>query len=163
MSDTDPKKLSIGKALGRVPSGVFILTAHHDGTHAAMMASWVQQVSFHPPMISVAVASERPIAGIIRESERLAVSVLGVEDMLLMKKYARGIPPGEDPFHGVNTREVASGVRVLSDSLAYLDCKLSKIVDAGGDHEIIIATIESGELLKEGASFTHLRGSGFHY
>lgn len=163
MSETDPKRLAIGKALGRVPSGVFILTAHHDGTHAAMMASWVQQVSFNPPMISVAVASERPIAGIIRQSGRLAISVLGVDDMMLMKKYARGIPPGEDPFHGIRTREVSGGIKVLADALAYMDCKLVQTVDTGGDHQIILATIESGELLKEGSSFTHLRGSGFHY
>lgn len=163
MSDTDPKRLAIGKALGRVPSGVFILTAHHDGTHAAMMASWVQQISFSPPMISVAVAPDRPIASLIRDSERLAVSVLGVTDTPLMKKYARGIPPGEDPFSGIETLAVTGGVRVLGESLAYLDCRLAKIVETNGDHLIVLATIEAGELLKEGNSFTHLRGSGFHY
>ena len=32
-------KHTVGKAIGRIPSGVFILTAAHEGQTAAMMAS----------------------------------------------------------------------------------------------------------------------------
>ena len=39
MHHTDPAKLSIGKALGRVPSGVYVLTASHGGRAAAMLAA----------------------------------------------------------------------------------------------------------------------------
>jgi len=41
MHHTDPAKLSIGKALGRVPSGVYVLTASREGQASAMLASWV--------------------------------------------------------------------------------------------------------------------------
>ncbi|MBC8108463.1 MAG: hypothetical protein H7Z14_17895, partial [Anaerolineae bacterium] len=48
---TDEQKLPIGKALGRIPSGVFVLTAAHAGERMAMLASWVQQAAFEPPAI----------------------------------------------------------------------------------------------------------------
>src|SRR5918999_987649 len=56
MAISEQLKQTVGKALGRVPSGVFILTAAHNGESAAMMASWVQQAAFDPPAVSIAMA-----------------------------------------------------------------------------------------------------------
>lgn len=154
---------SIGKALGRIPSGVFILTARHGDEQSAMMASWVQQVAFDPPMVSLAIAGQRPIARLIRDSGRFALSVLGQDDGYLMKKYARGVPPGDDAFAEVKTMEVTGGVRVLADALAYLDCRLHRNVDLAADHELFIGIIETGRQLREGPAFIHQRGNGFHY
>ena len=36
-------KATVGRALGRVPSGVYIMTARQGGQSLAMMVSWVQQ------------------------------------------------------------------------------------------------------------------------
>lgn len=153
----------MGKAIGRIPSGVFILTARQGNEHAAMMASWVQQVAFKPPMVSVALASDRPIAKMIRDSGRFALSILGEQDGALMKKYARGLPPGADPFGGVSTVEVGGGVRALADALAYLDCRLRTVVNVDADHELFLGEIEAGRQLRDGQSFVHQRGNGFHY
>ena len=48
-------KATVGRALGRLPSGVFIMSARHGGESIAMMVSWVQQAAFDPPALSVAV------------------------------------------------------------------------------------------------------------
>lgn len=159
---TDEQKQSLGKALGRVPSGVFILTATHGGESAAMMASWVMQASFAPPTVTVAIAKGRPIASLIRSSKLLALSIVPAEDKLLMKHYAR-LKPGDEPFAGVATRPAPSGVPILSDALGYLDCQFIQSHDFGGDHELFIATITAGEILREGTAFAHQRGNGFHY
>lgn len=163
MEHSDERKHSIGKALGRVPSGVFILTARHGEQSSAMMASWVQQASFHPPAVSIAIAKDRPIAQIIRESKQCVLSVVPENDTSLMKRYARGVKPGEDPFSGVKTVETMIGVPALAAALAYLELRVVQICDFGADHDLVIAEVTSGKLLREGASFTHLRGSGFHY
>ena len=159
---TDQQKHSIGHALGRVPSGVFILTAKHQTQVAAMMASWVMQASFTPPTITIAVATGRPILQLIEASGRLALSILPQDDKTLMKHYAR-FKGGEDPFAGVSTQPAPSGVPVLSDALGYLDCKVTGVHTFGGDHDLIIAEITDGAMLREGAAFTHQRGNGFHY
>ena len=39
-------------ALGRVPSGLFILTAGNGPTETGLLASWVQQCSFDPPRLT---------------------------------------------------------------------------------------------------------------
>ena len=159
---TEEQKQSIGKALGRIPSGVFILTAKHQSEQAAMMASWVQQVGFSPPAVSVAVAKGRPIGQMIRESKLLALSIIPSDDKTLMKHYAR-LKGTDDPFAGMNTSAAPSGVTILSDALAWLDCKLINVHDFGGDHELFIAEITNGHMAREGTAFAHQRGNGFHY
>jgi flavin reductase (DIM6/NTAB) family NADH-FMN oxidoreductase RutF len=127
-----------------------------------MLASWVQQAGFAPPSVSVAIARGRPIAPIIRASSKFALSIVSNEDKSLMKHYAK-LKPGDDPFAGVTTRPAPSGVPILTDALAYLDCQLIQVCDFGTDHDLFIAAIAAGEMLREGTAFTHQRGNGFHY
>lgn len=157
-------KHALGKALGKVPSGVFILSAVTPAESSALMVSWVQQASFSPPALTLALATDRPIRRLIDGGgAKFALSVLAKGDHALMKKYARGIPEGQDPFDGVATGRAPSGAVYLADALAYLECRLLKSCDFGGDHAVYIAEIVAGELLKDEPPFTHTRGNGFHY
>jgi flavin reductase (DIM6/NTAB) family NADH-FMN oxidoreductase RutF len=144
-------KMTVGKALGRIPSGVFILTTGQGAQAMAMMASWVQQCSFQPPMASVAIAKDREIGKRIAQGKMFSLHVLGEHDHAMMKKYARGTVHAESAMEG------------LEQSLAHLDCRVVSVCEFGGDHEIVVAEVTAGKLLREGKSFVHLRGSGFHY
>src|SRR5688500_2095858 len=138
-SHIHPGDKEIGKALGRVPSGVYILTAEHDGKPAAMMASWVQQASFAPPALTVAIAKDRPIAGVVRSSRTFALSVVGEHETPIMRKYARGVPENEDPFAGMKVERTAVlGLPVLSEALAILECRVTQVVAFNGDHELYV-------------------------
>src|SRR5687768_13076480 len=64
----------LGQALGRVPSGLYILTARHDGKATGMLASWVQQAGFDPPMVTVAVNRDRYVGDWITRSGRFALN-----------------------------------------------------------------------------------------
>jgi flavin reductase (DIM6/NTAB) family NADH-FMN oxidoreductase RutF len=159
---SDRKRLHLGKAIGKIPSGVYILTARHEDRRGAILASWVQQAAFEPPAVSVALAKGRPIAESIRASGRFALSILPDDDKTLMKHYARPIEAG-DPFAGVRVIDSPAGLPILADALAWLECRLLSTCDFGGDHELLVGEIIAGELLKEGKPFMHVRGNGFHY
>jgi flavin reductase (DIM6/NTAB) family NADH-FMN oxidoreductase RutF len=163
MAISEEMKQTIGKALGRIPSGVFVLTAAHEGQRDAMLASWVQQASFDPPAVSIAVAKGRPIVELIKSSKMCALSVLPEGDTSLMKRYARGTKPGEDPFSGVETITTPGGGIAMKSAVAWLECRLIDTFAFGADHELLVAGVTNGALLQPGASFTHQRGSGFHY
>src|SRR5258706_383723 len=53
-------------ALGRVPSGLFILTVCDGQRETGMLASWVQQCSFEPPQVSVAVKHGRDLLAVLK-------------------------------------------------------------------------------------------------
>ena len=127
------------------------------------MASWVQQVSFEPPALSIALAKGRGITASIHASKQFALSVLPEDDKALMKHYARPIADDADPFAGVRMIESLGGLPVLADALAWMECRVISTCEFGGDHELVIAEIVAGEILREGKPFMHVRGNGFHY
>jgi 3-hydroxy-9,10-secoandrosta-1,3,5(10)-triene-9,17-dione monooxygenase reductase component len=160
---TDELKHAVGKALGKVPSGVYILTATHAGQSAAMLVSWAQQAAFTPPAVSLAMAKDRHVRTLIDAGGAVALCVVPKSDTTLMKKYARGIPAGEDPFASLDVARTPGGAVYLTDALAWLELRVLKTCDFGADHDLYVAEVTAGGLLKDEPPFTHVRGNGFHY
>jgi len=165
---SDPGGVShaIGKALGRIPSGVFVLTAPAEpGARypSATLVSWVQQAAFSPPAVCMAVAKGRYAGEAIKRSGVFALSVVAAADTSLMKKYARGVAPDADPFAGVETAATAGGLPVLAAAVACLECRLLRVCDFDADHDLFVAEVTDGRLLCEGPAFSHQRGNGMHY
>ena len=156
-------KNTVGRALGRIPSGVFILTARDGQRRMGMLASFVQQAAFDPPAICLAVGKDRDIREVICRTRRLALCVLAEGDTELMRRFAKTRPDVEDAFEGLEVFESPSGLPLVSRALSWLDCEVTQTVDFGADHELIVARVAAGDLLRDGRSFTHVRGNGFHY
>lgn len=152
----------IGKSLGKIPSGVGVLTANKGLEDGAMLASWFQQASFDPPMITVAVNKKRPIAVLIASTQRFSLNIFHTNQKDLFSHFAKGFGPGEDPFQGVAISRKRNGCAVLSDAMAYLDCELAGEIDAG-DHRIYLGKVVDGSLLNDGHSMVHTRRNGFNY
>jgi 3-hydroxy-9,10-secoandrosta-1,3,5(10)-triene-9,17-dione monooxygenase reductase component len=164
MANLDEHRRHIGRAIGRIPSGVYIVSAvGEDGVRHGLLASWLQQAGFEPPALTVAVGKDRPMLSTIRARGVFGVSVLGEVDMGFMKKFARGVPPGQDAFEGTAVRETPKGLPVLAEALAGFECSVLNVLDHDGDHSIVLAQIDYAEQFKEGEPFKHVRGNGFHY
>lgn len=155
-------KKGIGSALGRIPSGMFILTAAHEERRGGMLCSWVQQVCFEPPMVSVAVGKGRPIMPLISESRRFGICQLSKDDKVILRKFTGGHDPSEDPFLGFELKHLASGVPVFEKSLTYLECELTSHLDVEGDHDLFVGRVLSGGT-PGGEPIVHLRANGFRY
>ncbi len=157
-------RAGVGAALGRVPSGLFVLTARHEDRAAGMLASWVQQVCFEPPMVSVAVAKGRVIMPLISESHRFGICQLPVGEKIVVRKFAGGTEAGEDPFLGLEMRhDTLTHVPILANVLSYLECEVKCHVDVEGDHDLFVGTVLNGQVLGDAEPWVHLRKDGFKY
>ena len=153
----------LGKAIGRVPSGLFIMTARHEDRRTGMLVSWVQQVCFKPPMVSVAVAKGRSIMPLLSESRQFGLCQLPTDDRIFMRKFAKGVALGEDPFLGFDLIEDSVlGLPLLAGSAAYLECELTCHMDVEGDHDIFVGKVHAGDVL-QGEPMIHLRETGLTY
>jgi len=152
----------IGNSLGKIPSGVGVLTSKNGAEESAMLASWFQQASFDPPMITVAVNKERPIQSLIQASKKFCVSIFHTNQKELFSHFAKGFQPGENPFDGIGFERRATECAVISDAMSYLDCELINSVDAG-DHTVYLGRVIDAGTLNDGKSMVHLRSNGFRY
>jgi 3-hydroxy-9,10-secoandrosta-1,3,5(10)-triene-9,17-dione monooxygenase reductase component len=156
-------KQRIGAAIGRIPSGLFVLTAQHEDRRTGMLASWVQQVCFEPPMVSVAVAKGRPIMPLISESRRFGLCQLNDKDKVITRKFAGGVEPGDDPFLGFEMiHDAPPGVPILAQVVSWMTCELTCHMDVEGDHDLFVGTIRAGDFVG-GSPHVHLRENGFKY
>ena len=56
----------VAKALARLSSGLYVVTAANNSARGAMIASWVAQASFEPLGLSIAVAKDRAIESLMQ-------------------------------------------------------------------------------------------------
>ena len=63
-----PTNHTLSAALGRIPSGLFILTVRHGSKETGMLASWVQQCSFDPPRLTMAIRKGRDVLDWLTEA-----------------------------------------------------------------------------------------------
>ncbi len=153
-------KTQIGKALGRVPSGLFVITAKCGDREDAVLASWVNQSSFDPPTVSIALATLRPARLLVEGSKAFIVNVLGKDSNGLLKHFSK--PPQDDLFKGVKTVKGYQGIRVLKEAVSYLECQLTGSMPAG-DHVLYVGEIVGGKMLEGGDPYIHVRTNGFNY
>jgi flavin reductase (DIM6/NTAB) family NADH-FMN oxidoreductase RutF len=152
----------IAGAIGRIPSGLFILTAAHEDRRSGMLASWVQQACFKPPMVSVAVGKGRAIMPLISESRRFGLCQLPRSEKVIVRKFAAGVEAGEDPFLGFDLRaDTVTGVPILSRVLGYMECELACHMDVEGDHDLV-GVVKGGAYLG-GDPEVRIRENGLKY
>jgi 3-hydroxy-9,10-secoandrosta-1,3,5(10)-triene-9,17-dione monooxygenase reductase component len=153
---------SLGRALGMIPSGIFVVTTARDSVRAAYVGSWIQQAAFEPPSVTIAMNQQRPLLKLLEPGRGLGVHILGRRQAPLYARFERGFSLDEDPFVGVEIDTAVTGAPILREAFAYLDCRVRTMVDAG-DHMLILAEVVAGAVRQPGEPMTYTRRSGFTY
>jgi flavin reductase (DIM6/NTAB) family NADH-FMN oxidoreductase RutF len=163
---------AIGLALGRIPSGLFVVTWRGqedaaDATDRVMLASWIMQGGFAPPLITIAVGASRDLLNAIDQCAPFVVNVLGESQRSLVGRFGKPAAPGEDPFAGTAVHRSPSGTAVIPEAIAWLECQA--VTQAGGsggqmgDHVIILARVLAAGVGPEQSPLVHVRKNGLRY
>lgn len=148
-------------ALGRIPSGLYVVGAVHEGRRLGMLCSFVEQAGFEPPMISLSLGRDRSLRQLLEDGALFSVNILGTEDKKILAAFAS---PGEgDPFAPFSLVENSHDLPQLEDALACLVCRPRGSVEAG-DHVVYVAEVLEGCLHREGGEpMIRIRKNGFAY
>lgn len=161
MNETDPQR-RLASALGRVPSGLFILTVRHGDAETGMLVSWVQQCSFTPPQISLSIKRDRPIAAWLTEGAAFTLNILDQSQTDMVGHFGRGFGLDQPAFTDLEVERPDGAAPVLSEALAYVTCRVVARHSVA-DHDLYIAEVTGGHVLGEGQPMVHVRKSGLHY
>ncbi len=153
---------SLAEALGRIPSGLFVVTARNGEAETGLLASWVQQCSFDPPQVSVAVRKGRYLLDWLNDGAPFVVNIIPENGKALIVHFGKGFEPGEAAFEKLEVRRNGDAPPIVLSSHACLTCRVVDRLDAG-DHYLVIGRVESGEVLHHGGPITHVRKNGLRY
>ena len=136
----DPMKFR--QVLGHFPTGVTVITATTaDGTPVGFTIGSFTSVSLDPPLVGFLpmVNSERWAA--INASGSFCVNVLGAHQADLCWQFAKSSIT--EPFEGVAWHAAPiTGSPVLDGSIAWIDCAIEGVVDAGDHHFVLGRVLE---------------------
>jgi flavin reductase (DIM6/NTAB) family NADH-FMN oxidoreductase RutF len=126
--------------LGRFPSGVTVVTTvDADGKDHGMTVSAFCSVSLVPPLILICIERTASAHQSLTTSERFVVNILSADQEQAARRFAI---VDIDRFEGVGYSRTQTGIAVLDDVVAVIECRRTSLYD-GGDHTVIVGQVES--------------------
>jgi flavin reductase (DIM6/NTAB) family NADH-FMN oxidoreductase RutF len=152
------------KALGRISTGLYLITSQKADLSSAMVASWVTQASLNPLGVAIAVAKDRAMVSFLQPSDTFVLNVLAEDNyQKLMKHFLKRFSPGANRFEGIKTYTANNGSPILADALAYIECQVTSRLDCG-DHWVVYCTVNTGRVARlDTLTAVHHRKVGNHY
>lgn len=130
----------------QISHGVYVIGVGVGERQNAFTAAWVMQVSFEPLLLAISINPKHYSYQLLQESGVCTVNVLGQEQYAIAQHFGRSAP---DKMKGFRWQTAETGAPVLSESLAYFDCRVSHYADAG-DHKIAVCEVVAAATLNPG-------------
>lgn len=140
--------------VGRLASGVSVITTTVGETLHGMTASSVTSLSLDPPMMLVCINRAVPTSTAISQTGVFAINILGGDQGHLAAQFAA---PSDDKFRDTDVCTGVTGAPLLRDALASIECEVSESV-AGGTHTVFLGRVV-GAAARDGEPLTYWRGS----
>jgi len=132
-----------------ITHGVYVITTQVEGKKNGMTAAWVSQVSFKPPLVMASIAPARYTHDLIKSAGYFAINTLKEDQIELAKHFGFKSGRNTDKMADVEYFEGQYGSPILKEALAYIECKVVNIFEAG-DHTIFVGEVVDGKVLREG-------------
>lgn len=127
------------RVLGAYTTGVVVITAATPEGPQGFAVNSFTSVSLDPPLVAFCVAHTSTTWPRMRDCDGFAVSVLCAEQEDACRRFAT---KGADRFSALSWSPAPSGHPVLEGSLAWLDCTLEAVHQAG-DHDLIVLRVSA--------------------
>jgi len=137
-------------------TGVTVVTgADREGRTVGLTANAFTSVSLDPELVLVCVANESLSREVFLDTSRFAVSILRREDEHLAQRFAG--PTREVRFEDLPLRVGATGTPIVERALAWVDCRLWKVVEAG-DHTVLFGAVVDCDVVSDGEPLVFFQG-----
>jgi flavin reductase (DIM6/NTAB) family NADH-FMN oxidoreductase RutF len=131
-------KQQFRRICGKFASGITVATLLDPaGAPHGMTANSFTSVSMTPPLVLVCVDHRARILEYFRASQHFGINILSANQRPISDRFAGS---GYDRFEGVEWYPGQTGVPLLPDVLATIECSRTNVVTAG-DHDIVIGEV----------------------
>ncbi len=136
MSDFDTS--TFRQVLGHFATGVTVVASDPVGSPpVGITIGSFTSVSLDPPLVGFLPQKSSQSWPSIERAGRFCVNVLAADQGDLCWRFAK---EGNDKFDGISWSRSPGGSPVLSGALAWIDCEVFQVVDAG-DHLFVLGLV----------------------
>jgi 3-hydroxy-9,10-secoandrosta-1,3,5(10)-triene-9,17-dione monooxygenase reductase component len=142
------------QVLGHFPTGVTVITGAGDDGPVGLAVGAFFSVSLDPPLVGWCPNKTSSSWPAIRATGSFCVNILAEDQEVLCRTFAS---KDTDKFDGIGWEPGPSGSPRLRDVLAWIDCDIEAVHDAG-DHEICVGRVKELEVEREDGPLLFFRG-----
>lgn len=147
---TRPDADTLRDALRFWTTGVTIVAASYNGVSHGMTVNSFTSLSLDPPLVSVSLEKVTRTHQLVKDAGVFTVTVLSQDQGALSDRFAGRESEQSDRFAGLETFTVESGSPMLTQGLAFFDCRVSASHDAGTHTVFIGEVLACGRLTENG-------------
>ncbi|WP_022665818.1 flavin reductase family protein [Desulfospira joergensenii] len=146
-------------AFGQMTYGIYVLTSGHEDVINGMIASWVSQVSYDPPLIMAAVHPNRYSRGLIEKSKAFGLHILDRSQKEMLSRF-KG-PDPQKKFQGLSWEPGKTGVPILKHCLAWFELRVKEHLEPG-NHALLLGEVIGSGCPASGTPLTTLDYEGMY-
>lgn len=138
MQDDQFDSRQFREVLGNLPTGVVVITASSsEGDPIGMTVGSFASVSLDPPLVGFFPDKSSTSFPAIRQAGSFCVNVLSAHQESVCRTFATR---GADRFKDLTWRPASSGAPILDGTVAWIDCEIAEVREAG-DHYIVLGRV----------------------
>jgi flavin reductase (DIM6/NTAB) family NADH-FMN oxidoreductase RutF len=149
------------KVLGKIPYGLFVIGAASGEQVVAILANWVTQVSFEPPLVAIAIEQDSDMRRSLDATGSFSINLLpsGAKERAkdFLKKSKRTGATITDKGFALSPH----GVPILKDAIDVLVCNVVNALRTG-DHMLYTAEVVGAHSFSSKDMLT-LKETGWKY
>ncbi len=146
--------------IGHFATGVTVITSADGEQLHGMTANAVASLSLDPVMLLVCIDKTAHSHAAILAGKSFVVNILGEHQEAVSRLFAKHIDAEPGSLRGQGHKRGETGAPILSDCLAFMECRLVQVID-GGDHSIFLGEVVSESVNEEMRPLVFYRG-GYH-
>jgi flavin reductase (DIM6/NTAB) family NADH-FMN oxidoreductase RutF len=145
-------------AMRQLSGGVSVITAGKGRDISGMTVTSVSSLSVDPPSLIVSLNRESSSWPLVKRCGFFGVNILTSDQVEIAERFTgKGGLKGADRFAGAQWTTRASGVPLLADALAAIDCEVEDIVERHS-HAIVIGRVLDVAVSERTAALAYWQG-----
>jgi flavin reductase (DIM6/NTAB) family NADH-FMN oxidoreductase RutF len=142
------------QVLGHFTTGVTVITAAAEAGPVGLAVGSFSSVSLEPPLVGFFADKGSTSWPKIEGTGSFCVNILGEHQEDVCRRFASKDP---DKFAGLGWKATGSGSPLIDDVIAWIDCDIDQVVEAG-DHFLVLGAVRELDVAHDGPPLLFFRG-----
>src|SRR5262249_3190777 len=135
------------RVLWTMPSGLYVVGSRSGAKCNLMTLNWATQLGFDPKLLGIRGEKEAFTHALIAASGGFSLCIIDREDRAIVRKFTKPVEvdPAAQTLNDFPYRDGVTGVLILTQAVAYVECEVRQSVDLGG-HTLFIGGVVAPRL-----------------
>jgi flavin reductase (DIM6/NTAB) family NADH-FMN oxidoreductase RutF len=145
VDEADEVEQQFRSVMRRLAGGVSVVTAGRDDDITGMTITSLTSLSASPPRVLISMNRQASSFALLERYRMFGVNILGSDQQELAARFSNRELSGNQRFEGTTWFAGSTGVPLLGNSLATMECQVEEIIERYS-HGIVVGSLRSFDL-----------------